>query len=127
MLETNVSSAAGESGSFIATKVIVKKLSPHYFHILILYFFNDDKITIYKTTSKSIEVRSPWYGHTWNDLYYELVAFYSLNIVIKYAVCMRHFVDDIVSPLKPNQNDIRLHPYYILIAVEIHFITLLRK
>ncbi|POI31109.1 hypothetical protein CIB84_005140, partial [Bambusicola thoracicus] len=45
----------GESGSFIAMKVIVEKMSPHYFHILILYFFNDDKVTVYNTIFKSIE------------------------------------------------------------------------
>jgi len=64
MVKMNVSSAAGESRSFIAMKVIAEKMSPHYFHTLILYFFNDDKVTVYKTIFKSIEDRSPWCGHT---------------------------------------------------------------
>lgn len=89
----------------------------HYLHILIfiLYFFSDDKVTVYKNIFQSIDVRSPCYGHTWNYLYFELVTFYSLNYspTIHYGhepFCGRH-VDDIVAPLRPNQNDIRPHPH----------------
>lgn len=74
-----MSPAAKESESFTVMKVTVERLSPHYLHILDLYFFNDDKVTVYKTIFKSIEDRSPWSGHTWNDVYYELVAFYALK------------------------------------------------
>lgn len=89
----------------------------HYLHILIfiLYFFSDDKVTVYKNIFQSIEVRSPCYGHTWNYLYFELVTFYSLKYspTIHYVhetFCGWH-VDDIVAPLRPNQNDIRPHPH----------------
>lgn len=60
-------------------KVMVEKWRPHYVQILILYFFNDDKVTVYNDTLKKPEVRSPWSGHTWKDLYQELAVYYSLK------------------------------------------------
>lgn len=45
-------------------KVIVEKLRPHYIQILIPYFFNDDKVTVYNDMFKRTEVRSSWCGHT---------------------------------------------------------------
>lgn len=45
-------------------KVIIEKWRPHYVQILILYVFNDDKVTVYNDMFKRSEVRSPWSGHT---------------------------------------------------------------
>lgn len=44
-------------------KVIVEKQGPHYVQILIFYFFNDDKVTVYNNVFKTTEARSPWSGH----------------------------------------------------------------
>lgn len=60
-------------------KVIVEKLRPHYIQILIPYFFNDDKVTVYNDMFKRTEVRSSWCGHTWKDFYQELAVYYSLK------------------------------------------------
>lgn len=40
---------------------------------------------------------------------------------------MRHLVDDIVAPLKPNQNAISVHPHKIFIVAETDIETALQQ